>query len=124
MADQVGPFYDTNGVAAVLTPPGGTASVDVVEARRRDRTVLALQSADGHWLYPIWQFRGHDVLEGLPDLLAVFGGASPWSVATWLTTPTVDLDDRTPLQRLEDGGTTDRERVLQLAAHTAARWTP
>lgn len=119
MADQVGPFYDDAGAATVLSRPGATPAAGSLAARRRDATLLALPTSDGRWIYPVWQFRGHDVLAGLPALLAAFGDASSWSVATWLTTPNVDLGSRPPVQCLEGA---DVERVLRLARRTAACW--
>ncbi|MFZ5869464.1 MAG: hypothetical protein ACOYXW_02880 [Actinomycetota bacterium] len=122
MAEQVGPdFYDTAGVMVVLAPPGADPiSKQAVEHRRRRRTVLALQTSDGRWIYPTWQFRDHEVMPGLAEVLAVFEEHSNWSVGTWLTTPNKDLDERTPVQWLNEGR--DREHLLRLARHTAHRW--
>lgn len=122
MAEQVGPeFYDTAGVTVVLAPPGADPiSKQAVEHRRRRRTILALQTSDGRWIYPAWQFRDHDVMPGLAQVLAVFDDHANWSVGTWLTTPSKDLDGRTPVQWL-DGGR-DHEHLLRLARHTAHRW--
>lgn len=122
MAEQVGPdFYDTAGVMVVLAPPGADPiSKQAVEHRRRRRTVLALQTSDGRWIYPAWQFRDHDVMPGLAQVLAVFDEHPNWSVGTWLTTPNKDLDERTPVQWLNEGR--DREHLLRLARHTAHRW--
>jgi hypothetical protein len=122
MAEQVGPdFYDTAGVTVVLAQPGaGPISKQAVEHRRRRRTVLALQTSDGRWIYPTWQFRDHEVMPGLADVLAVFDEHPSWSVGTWLTTPSKDLDGRTAVQWLEERR--DRDHLLRLARHTAHRW--
>jgi hypothetical protein len=122
MAEQVGPeFYDTAGVMVILASPGcAPVSKQAVEHRRRRRTILALQTADSRWIYPTWQFRGNEVLDGLPDVLAVFGDSSGWSVGTWLTTPTVELDDTVPVEWLANG--LDRDRLIQVARRTARRW--
>ncbi|WP_104106430.1 hypothetical protein [Nocardioides sp. 616] len=122
MAEQVGPeFYDTAGVRVVLAQPGANPiSKQAVEHRRRRGTVLALRTSDGRWIYPTWQFRDHEVMPGLADVLAVFAGGSSWSVGTWLTTPSEDLDGCTAIQWLNDGR--DRDQLLNLARHTARRW--
>lgn len=122
MAEQVGPeFYDTAGVMVVLARPGADpVSKQAVEHRRRRRTVLAVQTSDNRWIYPTWQFRDHDVMPGLAEALAVFGGQSMWSVATWLTTSSVDFDGLTAVQWLEAGR--DREHLLRMARRTADRW--
>lgn len=122
MAEQVGPeFYDTTGVTVVLAAPGADpVSKQAVEHRRRRRTLLALRTADRRWIYPTWQFRGHDVMPGLAEVLAAFGDGPAWSVATWLTTPRADLDGLTAVQWLDQGR--DRDALLRLARHAAARW--
>jgi hypothetical protein len=122
MAEQVGPtFYDTAGVAVVLGGPGADpVSKQAVEQRRNRRTLLALQTSDGRWIYPTWQFHNHEVLPGLAEVLAVFAEHSTWSVGTWLTTPSTELDGMTAVQWLEAGA--DRTHLLSLSRHTAARW--
>lgn len=122
MAEQVGPtFYDTAGVAVVLGGPGADpVSKQAVEQRRNRRTLLALQTSDGRWIYPTWQFHNHEVLPGLAEVLAVFAEHSSWSVGTWLTTPSTELDGMTAVQWLEAGA--DRTHLLSLSRHTAARW--
>ncbi|MFN8193780.1 MAG: hypothetical protein U0R80_05775 [Nocardioidaceae bacterium] len=122
MAQQVGPeFFDTAGVRVVLAPPGGgPVSKQAVEHRRRRHTLLALLTSDHRWIYPTWQFRGHDVMPGLAEVLAAFGDGPAWSVATWLTTPRVDLDGLTAVHWLDAGR--DREVLLRLVRHAAARW--
>lgn len=75
MAEQVGPeFYDTNGVRTILAAPGAKpVSKQAVEHRRKRHTILAVQTADDHrWIYPTWQFRNHEVLPGLADVLTTF----------------------------------------------------
>lgn len=122
MAEQIGPlFYDSAGVATILAVPGSRPiSKQAVEQRRSRRTVLALQTSDGKWIYPTWQFVGHKVMPGLGDLLALFQAHSPWSVGTWLTTPSPELGDRTPIQSLQGDGPSDQLRLL--SRRTAARW--
>jgi len=122
MADQVGPeFYDTAAVMVVLAGPGGDPiSRQAVEHRRKRRTVLALQTSDRRWIYPTWQFVDHDVLPGLPELLAAFGEHPGWSVATWLTTPQRALDGSTAVDWLHEGR--DRPLLMLLARRTASRW--
>ena len=79
MAEQVGPeYYDTNGVKTILAAPGAEpVSKQAVEHRRNRHTILALQTTDRRWIYPTWQFRDHDVLPGLADVLATFYPQQP-----------------------------------------------
>lgn len=146
MAEQVGPeYFDTNGVATILAKAGSEpVSKQAVEHRRRRHTILALQTSDGRWIYPTWQFRDHDVLPGLADVLTTFHAAtaggvgqdetgadgrrsasraapfSEWSVATWLTTTREDLDGLTAVEWLATGR--DQGHLLALVRRTVAAW--
>lgn len=135
MAEQIGPeYYDTNGVTVILAGPGSEpVSKQAVEQRRRRRTILALPTPEGRWIYPTWQFRDHAVVPGLAEVLLAFsprelnGRSRPrvapfseWSVGTWLTTPREDLDDLTAIEWLEAGH--DRGQLLELARRTATAW--
>lgn len=152
MAEQVGPeYFDTNGVKTILASPGAEpVSKQAVEHRRNRHTILALQTTDRRWIYPTWQFRDHDVLPGLADVLATFYAAQPrrdqtadsesespgavaiarparrdepfsrWSVATWVTTHLRDLNGLSVADWLLEDR--DRDRVVQLAHRTAAAW--
>lgn len=151
MAEQVGPqYYDTAGVTVILAAPGGQPiEVQAIEDRRTRHTLIALPAGDD-WVYPTWQFRDHDVLTGLPEVLDAFHvpesarGArddgtlrseavtsdrsqtrvepwSPWSVAVWMTTALQDLGGVSVATWLLDGR--DHHPVVQLARRTAAAWT-
>jgi hypothetical protein len=135
MAEQVGPeYYDTHGVSVVLAKPGfEPVSKQAVEHRRRRHTILALQTQDGRWIYPTWQFVDHEVLPGLAEVLGAFYATSSqerstpravpfsaWSIGTWLTTPRRDLDDLTAVQWLQNG--CDRNELVELARQTGAAW--
>lgn len=147
MAEQVGPeYFDTNGVATILAKAGSEpVSKQAIEHRRRRHTILALSTSDGRWIYPTWQFRDHEVLPGLADVLTTFHAAtvggggqgevagtdgrrsasrvapfSEWSVATWLTTTREDLDGLTAIEWLATGR--DRGHLLTLVRRTAAAW--
>lgn len=126
MAEQVGPeFYDTNGVSVVLAEPGADPlSKQAVEQRRKRRTILALQTSEGRWIYPTWQFRNHEVIPGLAEVLGAFDRDdrpfSTWSIGTWLTTPLEDLDGGTAVEWLDADA--DPDHLVTVARHTAARW--
>jgi hypothetical protein len=118
---ELGPFYSTTGFARVL----GGVSRQAVDERRRRRTVLALRTADGAWVYPAFQLdeRNH-VVAGLADILDRFHPRTPddeWMVAAFLAAPQPGLGGRTAVEHLRDGG--DRQAVVDLAADRAARWS-
>jgi hypothetical protein len=117
---ELGPFYSTTGVARVL----GGVSRQAVEERRRRRTILALRTADGVWIYPAFQLDERNrVLRGLAEVLDRFRPQTPddeWMVASFLAAPQPGLGDRSIVDHLRDGG--DPAPVLDLADERAARW--
>ncbi len=110
-AAQLGPAYRQGDVAALL---GKTK-----QAVSRDRRLLALRTRGGAVVYPVFQFDGRRLLAGLgeivPGLLAV--AASPWTVASWLTSGSSSLHGRRPLDALRGG---EVEAVRRAAASFAA----
>jgi hypothetical protein len=118
---ELGPFYSTAGLARVL----GGVSRQAIDERRRRRTVLALRTADGAWVYPAFQLDGHNrVVAGLSGVLDRFRPETPddeWMVASFLAAPQPGLGGRTIVEYLRDGG--DRQAVVDLAEDRAARWS-
>ncbi len=121
MADLIGPCYDTSGVQTVLGKARGRAvSKQAVEARRERRSILALRTSDGRWVYPTFQFAADGSVRA--DIAAVLQvvGESSWTLATWWRTPSADLESHTPLEWLDAGWPVDD--VLAAARQAAARW--
>ncbi|HET6949246.1 MAG TPA: hypothetical protein VFI47_02665, partial [Acidimicrobiales bacterium] len=117
---ELGPFYSTAGIARVL----GGISRQAVEERRRRRTILALRTADGAWVYPAFQLDDRNrVVRGLAEVLDRFGPASlddDWMVAAFLAAAQPGLGGRSIAEHLRDGG--DLAPVLDLAAERASQW--
>jgi hypothetical protein len=118
---ELGPFYSTTGLARVL----GGISRQAVEERRRRRTVLALRTADGVWVYPAFQLDDRNrVVRGLAEVLERFRASTSedeWMVAAFLAAPEPGLDGRSIVEHLREGG--DLSAALALADDRAARWT-
>ncbi|ABG94448.1 hypothetical protein RHA1_ro02643 [Rhodococcus jostii RHA1] len=59
-------------------------------------------------------------IRGIKDVLKVWAHADvqSWTIASWLSSPQTELDDRTPRQALLDGDTAD---VVTLARQAAER---
>ncbi|WKN47460.1 hypothetical protein [Nocardioides sp. Arc9.136] len=51
MYERIGPFYDSSGAADRLG-----VDEEALAARREERTLLAMRTGSGEWLYPAWQF--------------------------------------------------------------------
>jgi hypothetical protein len=117
---ELGPFYSTAGIARAL----GGISRQAVEERRRRRTILALRTADGVWVYPASQLDERNrVVRGLADVLVRFRPQTPddeWMVASFVAAPQPALDGRTIVDHLRAGG--DLAPVLALADERAERW--
>jgi hypothetical protein len=117
---ELGPFYSTAGIARVL----GGVSRQAVEERRRRRTILALRTAEGTWVYPAFQLDERNrVVRGLAEVLDRFRPQTPddeWMVASFLAAPQPALGDGTIVDHLRAGG--DLAPVLDLADERAARW--
>lgn len=87
-----------------------------VEANR----VLRLTTQAGKTCYPSFQLdTSGRPLTSLRAVLGVFVGRvrSPWTIASWLTSPQPELDGATPANALKVGGNIDR---LLLAAERVA----
>ncbi|MDZ7705071.1 MAG: hypothetical protein U5L04_11385 [Trueperaceae bacterium] len=119
-AEDVGPFYDTDGARAAM---GGVTKQAVSDRLHRGALLGLPLASDGsgrtRLVYPVWQF---DVLDHLHEVLPAAGydverPAACWTVAVWLTTPDPTLEDQTPLTMLRTGATTP---VLRLAGEVAA----
>jgi hypothetical protein len=119
-AEDVGPFYDTDGARAAL---GGVTKQAVSDRVRRGALLGLPLRGDGagrtRLVYPVWQF---DVLDSLHEVLPRAGydverPAAAWTVATWLTTPDARLDGLAPVAMLRAG---HAAAVLVLAAEVAA----
>jgi hypothetical protein len=117
---ELGPFYSTTGIARVL----GGVSRQAVEERRRRRTILALRTSDGVWVYPAFQLdERNQVVRGLAEVLGRFHPRTAddeWMVASFLAAPQPGLGGRSVVDHLRDGGTS--VEVVVLADERAARW--
>jgi hypothetical protein len=118
---ELGPFYSTAGLARVL----GGVSRQAVDERRRRRTVLALRTTDGAWVYPSFQLDERNrVVAGLAEVLDRFRPRTrddEWMVAAFLAAPQPALGGATIADHLRQGG--ELGPVLALADDRANRWS-
>lgn len=91
----------------------GGISAQAVDKRRRKGKLLALPAGKGGYRYPVWQVRGGTVVEGLEEVLGVFGVEDPWMRAAFFLSGDARLDGERPLDRLKLG---DVGPVKQAAA--------
>jgi hypothetical protein len=114
--DKIGPFYRTDQVVSLL---GITRQA--VNERLRKRTILGMQTRDGVWVYPVFQFENRGILGKLPEVLRSFDPrADRWAVAAWLVSKDVRLGGERPLDRVHSG--VELDRVKFLARDASRRW--
>ena len=95
---ELGPFYDTTG----LSRWWGVSRQALADRVRRG-TLLACRTADGHLVYPAFQFaRDGAVRPGIAEAVAVFAraGVDGWTAAVWLTTPSTAFDGDSAVDHL------------------------
>ena len=117
--EQLGACYDTDGVRRLLGRDGEPVSRQAVHQRRG---LLALSTGSGQTVYPAFQFRGRTLAPGLDRVLDALPAdlVSPWTVASWLSSPAAELDGERPVDVLFAGPRAAVDRVVGAAVHWAA----
>jgi hypothetical protein len=90
---------------------------DLIQRHR----LLALSTEDHRTLIPVFQFsEGGRPYEAVPPILRTFADAEAtgWTVASWFTTPSPDLEGETPIAWIR--ASRDLETVLDAARAAAA----
>jgi hypothetical protein len=103
----------------------GVSSRQAVHDLIQRHRLLAVSTEDRRTLVPVFQFSETGrPFEGIPSVLRVFVDveATGWTIASWFTTPNTELEGRTPIAWIKDGG--DHTTVLGAAQAAAAplRW--
>jgi hypothetical protein len=107
---------------ALLHAEGGTLSGEQVASalgisrqavdKQRQRGRLLAVREGAAWRYPSWQLADGRVLAGLPGVLRILAGQSPWTTVAFLTSQNTRLGSRRPLDLLRRGNV---EPVLKAA---------
>jgi hypothetical protein len=92
-------------------------SRQAVDKRRRGGGLLAVRQG-GDWRYPRCQLDRHEVVAGLPELLAALAQPDPWVALDFLLAPDMALEGASPLEALRRGGPW-RERAIRVARAAA-----
>lgn len=114
--ELVGPFLRTEGVRARLN-----ITRQAVAAKAARRRLLRTITIDGEHLYPLWQFHGDRLVDGLPEVISLFPerAVDGWTLAAWLRTPDPDLGEA-PLEVLARGELDQVRAVARTAARALA----
>ncbi len=118
--EQLGAFYDTDGVRQLLGRDNEPVSRQAVHKRKG---LLALTTGSGQVVYPAFQFRGRTLASGMNRVLETLPTdlVSRWTLASWLVSPEVELDGDRPVDVLFFGQRAAVDRVVQAASHWAAQ---
>lgn len=119
-ADAVGPVYPTAVVREML---GGITRQALLDRVKRHK-LLSLRTADGHLVWPAWQFRHASAIAGLSEVLAAVapGGADPWTLASWLRAPQPTVEGRSVADLISSGDQADLAAAVSLARAAPYRW--
>ncbi len=100
-SEELGPFYDSDGVRQLL---GGVSKQAVSDRVQRHR-LLALRTGSGRLVYPAFQFDGRSVAQGLGDVLSIVApdDVESWYTASWLTSSDPALGGHSPVEALKAG---------------------
>jgi hypothetical protein len=115
---RLGPTLRREQVQEIL----GVGSRQAVSQLARRRRLLALPTREDRLTFPAFQFSPNGrPYEAMPDILAAFddAGVSPYTIASWFTTPQRLLGKVTPATWLRRGR--DPERIVEAARRSAAR---
>ena len=93
--EQLGPVYRQGDVARASGQKPG-------RPYRPTAACCAWQCAIGDIGYPVFQFDGRNQLSGIREIVRAFEPVvtSPWTTASWLTSPAPELDDSHAVGRL------------------------
>ncbi len=99
--EQLGPAYRQADVARLLGKSKQAVSAD--------ERLLRLELRAGTVGYPVFQFDGRRLLPGLGDIVRILSPVveTPWTIASWLTSPQPALDGERPVDVLRGGGVVD-----------------
>jgi hypothetical protein len=112
----VGPFYRTEQVVKLL---GVTRQA--VADRVRQRSLLAMRTSEGTWVYPTLQFEGRHILPDIGRVLRAFDRTDDgWAIAAWLASPNAALGRDRPIDWIV--ARRDQERVAELGRRASHRW--
>jgi hypothetical protein len=118
---QLGPLLDMRQAPQLL----GVGSRQAVHDLSQCCRLLALTTEDRRTLIPVFQFtEAGRSYEAVPPLLRIFAEAEAtgWTTASWLTTPSADLDGETPIAWIKAGRDLDSELDAARVAAAPLRW--
>lgn len=113
-------MYPTSTVRALL---GGVTRQALLDRVRRNK-LISMRTADGHLVWPAWQFRDRAALPGLDRVLGAVdhGVVDSWTLASWLRAPQPAAGGRSVADLLSGGEPSDIECAVGIARAASSRW--
>ena len=97
LLEQEGGVLKPSSVADVLG-----ISRQAVAVRRSSGKLLAVEGNRGY-VYPAWQFDGHNLLPGFLEILEILGDATPWTQFIFFLSKNDTIGGKRPLDLLRKG---------------------
>jgi hypothetical protein len=94
LLDEQGGYVSTVEAAALIN-----SSVEDIETKRSQGQLVGIL-ADNGYVYPVWQFDGGIILEGLSEILGILKPIDPWMKLSFMLKKSERLND-TPLNALK-----------------------
>ncbi len=111
----VGPVYVTSQLETILE-----TSRQAINARVKRGTLLGLHTSDRRIVYPLFQFRGREVIAGLSDVLKLTKDkVDDWTLASWLVVP--QSNNKSVIDVLRERGATSE--LLERTMSATKRWS-
>jgi hypothetical protein len=118
---QLGPLLDMRQARELLGVSSRQAVHDLIQRHR----LLAVSTEDGRILIPVFQFtEAGRPYEAVSTIVRIFAEveATGWTIASWFTTPTAELEDHTPIAWVKAGRDVDIAIAAAQAAAAPLRW--
>jgi len=87
-------------------------SRQAVDKQRQRGRLLAVRERAA-WRYPAWQLADGGALPGLPEILRILHGQSPWTILAFLLSRNARLGSRRPLDLLRRGSVDPVSRAAE-----------
>lgn len=100
LRDRCDGFLSSQEVGDLLS-----ISPQAVNKRRQKGKLIALKRGQHGYMYPAFQFdvRAGQILKGLEEVLTHLDPEDPWMILQFLLTKSPRLDDRLPVEMLQEG---------------------
>jgi hypothetical protein len=87
-----------------------TCSIVDIEQKRANGEIIGISTTDG-FVYPSWQFKNGNLLDGLAHIFKLLSDHDAWMKLSFMLSKSERLDGLSPLQALRSGKISEVERI-------------